>query len=59
MLDYRKHRLYNEYISLINDDSDFSYNFQDNEKDFTEWVNYYIDNLEGKKWVTLNIMKLD
>ena len=49
MLDYRNHRLYNEYISLINDDSDFSYNFQDNEKDFTEWVNYYIDNLEGKK----------
>lgn len=43
-ISYKKHRLYKEYISLINDDIDFKNMFSDNENDFNEWVmGYEID----------------
>ena len=40
----KKHRLYKEFLSLLNDDSDFADNFEDTDDDFFEWVmSYEID----------------
>ena len=50
MNNYKNHRLYNEYLSLINDDSDFSYMFSDTEADFKEWVSWAEDNYRGNSW---------
>lgn len=47
MNNYKNHRLYNEYISLINDDADFSYMFSDTEVDFKEWVSWAEDNYKS------------
>ena len=41
MPSYKNHRLYNEYIQLINDDKDFAYMWKDNASDFFEWVMAY------------------
>ena len=40
----KKHRLYKEFLSLLNDDSDFGAIWQDSDDDFFEWaMSYEID----------------
>jgi hypothetical protein len=43
-MSYQSHRMYLEYVSLINDDAKFAELYQDNEDDFYNWViDYEID----------------
>jgi hypothetical protein len=40
-IDYKSHKLYAEFQSLLNDDAIFADQYDDNESDFVEWVNQY------------------
>lgn len=41
----KRHRLYPEFLSLLNDDSDFADTWQDRDADFFEWaMDFEVDN---------------
>lgn len=51
----KRHRLYFEFLSLLNDDPDFADIWQDRDDDFFEWVmSYEIDSDWEKDRCALN-----
>jgi len=56
---YKKHPNYNEFNSLLNDDSDFAIQFNDSFKDFEEWLsNYKHKGLKIWEHLTIYIMAM-